>query len=126
MIFIVVGLSSRIIMNEIFARLCRLNRKLILKILIICYVYPPEVAPAGIMVRELADDLSAKGHKVTVQTGWPNHPKGKLYPGYKMKWRPKRTRWPARSPASGDVDSRQNFIAQTVRCVYVVCGQFVY
>ena len=58
-----------------------------MKILIICYVYPPEVAPAGVMVRELAEDLSAKGHQVTVQTGWPNHPQGKLYQGYKMRWR---------------------------------------
>ncbi len=58
-----------------------------MKILIICYVYPPEVAPAGIMVRELADALTDKGHQVTVQTGWPNHPQGKLFPGYQQKWR---------------------------------------
>ncbi len=58
-----------------------------MKILIICYVYPPEIAPAGVMIKELAEYLSAKGHKVTVQTGWPNHPQGKLYPGYRMRWR---------------------------------------
>jgi colanic acid biosynthesis glycosyl transferase WcaI len=39
------------------------------------------------MVNELAEDLSAKGHRVTVQTGWPNHPHGKLHPGYRMQWR---------------------------------------
>jgi len=39
------------------------------------------------MTKELAEDLSAKGHKVTVQTGWPNHPQGKLYPGYRMRLR---------------------------------------
>ncbi len=63
-----------------------MNSESVVKILIICYVYPPEVAPAGIMVKELADALVDKGHMVTVQTGWPNHPQGKLYSGYKMKW----------------------------------------
>lgn len=58
-----------------------------MKILIICYVYPPEVAPAGVMVKELAEYLTAKAHQVTVQTGWPNHPHGELYAGYAMKWR---------------------------------------
>lgn len=58
-----------------------------MKILIISYIYPPEVQGTGIMVRELSEALAAGGHQVTVQTGWPNHPQGKLYPGYKMKWR---------------------------------------
>lgn len=43
-------------------------------ILLICHVFPPEHAPAGVMVRELAEDLSAKGGRVTVLTGWPNNP----------------------------------------------------
>ena len=30
-----------------------------MNILLICYVFPPEHAPAGVMVRELAEDLSA-------------------------------------------------------------------
>lgn len=58
-----------------------------MRILLICYVYPPEPAPAGVMVRELAEDLSASGHRVTVLTGWPNHPKGVLYPGFQARWR---------------------------------------
>lgn len=58
-----------------------------MKILIICYVHPPEVAPAGVMVRELADDLAERGHDVTVLTGWPNHPYGKLFEGYRAAWR---------------------------------------
>ena len=36
------------------------------RILIICQWFPPEYAPIGIMLRELAQDLSAKGHEVTV------------------------------------------------------------
>lgn len=58
-----------------------------MNILLICYVYPPEPAPAGVMVRELAEDLSSAGHRVTILTGWPNHPKGVLYPGFKTQWR---------------------------------------
>lgn len=58
-----------------------------MNIVLICYVYPPEVAPAGVMIRELAEDLSSAGHRVTVLTGWPNHPKGVLFPGFKAQWR---------------------------------------
>lgn len=36
---------------------------------------------------ELAEDLAAAGHRVTVLTGWPNHPKGILYKGWKVRFR---------------------------------------
>jgi colanic acid biosynthesis glycosyl transferase WcaI len=39
------------------------------------------------MTRELAEDLAAAGHDVTVMTGWPNYPAGRLFPGYRRKWR---------------------------------------
>ncbi len=39
------------------------------------------------MVSELAEDLAAKGHRVTVITGWPNHPGGVLFPGWRTRWR---------------------------------------
>ena len=58
-----------------------------MRVAIICHVYPPEHAPAGIMVSELAQDLAAKGHHVTVLTGWPSHPAGVLFPGWQSKWR---------------------------------------
>ena len=58
-----------------------------MRVLLICIVYPPEIAPAGVMTRELAEDLVAAGHDVTVLTGWPNYPEGKLFEGYKMRWR---------------------------------------
>ncbi len=32
-----------------------------------------------------AKELVARGHEVTVLTGFPNYPGGKLYPGYRMK-----------------------------------------
>jgi colanic acid biosynthesis glycosyl transferase WcaI len=58
-----------------------------MNIALICHVYAPEVAPAGGMVRELAEDLVAAGHRVTVLTGWPNHPRGILYEGWRSRFR---------------------------------------
>jgi colanic acid biosynthesis glycosyl transferase WcaI len=58
-----------------------------MNIVLICHVYPPEVAPAGFMVRELAEDLTAAGHRVTVLTGWPNHPRGVLFEGWRARFR---------------------------------------
>lgn len=53
-----------------------------MRVLLICSVYPPENAPAGIMTHELAVDLIAAGHEVEVITGWPNHPSGELFHGF--------------------------------------------
>jgi colanic acid biosynthesis glycosyl transferase WcaI len=39
------------------------------------------------MTRELAEDLTRAGHAVTVLTGWPNHPRGVLYAGWKSRFR---------------------------------------
>ena len=56
------------------------------KVLIISQYYPPERSriPA-----EIAQGMKAKGHEVRVLTGYPNYPEGKLFPGYKQKWRSK-------------------------------------
>lgn len=56
-------------------------------ILLISYVYPPEHAPTGVNFSELAEDLAKSGHRVTILTGWPSHPEGKLYPGWRAKFR---------------------------------------
>jgi colanic acid biosynthesis glycosyl transferase WcaI len=58
-----------------------------MNIVLICYVYPPEVQASAMMVRELAEDLTAAGHRVTVLTGWPSHPGGLLYPGWRARFR---------------------------------------
>jgi colanic acid biosynthesis glycosyl transferase WcaI len=39
------------------------------------------------MIAELAEDLVASGHRVTVITGWPTHPRGVLAPGWQARWR---------------------------------------
>jgi colanic acid biosynthesis glycosyl transferase WcaI len=56
-----------------------------MRIVIISLVYPPEHAPAGIMVAELATELTRAGHEVTVLTGFPSHPAGRLFPGWKAR-----------------------------------------
>lgn len=48
--------------------------------------YPPEQAPIGYMIQELAEALVANDHDVTVITGFPNHPGGIVYEGYKKRW----------------------------------------
>ena len=42
--------------------------------------------PAAIMAQELAQGLARNGADVTVVTGFPNHPYGRLFPGYELKW----------------------------------------
>jgi colanic acid biosynthesis glycosyl transferase WcaI len=53
-----------------------------MKILILTQWYPPE---PGLLQQELAQTLMAHGHHVTVLTGFPNFPSGKLYPGYRVQ-----------------------------------------
>jgi len=53
------------------------------RIVLLSQWYPPE--PQSV-VSDLAETLTAEGHDVTVLTGFPNFPSGKLYPGYKLKF----------------------------------------
>jgi len=55
-----------------------------LNIYIISQWYYPE--PDG-RVSALAEALSSKGHDVVVITAFPNYPQGKVYDGYRVKWR---------------------------------------
>ena len=59
-----------------------MNRRLT----IVTQWYPPEQAPFGRMMQELATDLVAKGWDVTVITGFPNHPGGEVFGGYHKRW----------------------------------------
>lgn len=58
-----------------------------MRVLLVVHVFPPEHAPAGIMVRELAEDLVREGHAVTVLAGYPNHPRGVLPSGWTVRFR---------------------------------------
>lgn len=60
-----------------------------MRIVLLTQWYPPEQAPIGYMMRELAQALLSRGHEVTVITGFPNHPGGRVFGGYRVKWRKK-------------------------------------
>lgn len=55
-----------------------------MKVLIVTQYYPPEKA---VISPAIARGLKEKGHEVRVLTGYPNYPQGKIFPGYKQKWR---------------------------------------
>ena len=53
-----------------------------MRILILTQWYPPEPQK---LQSDLAQTLQSLGHDVTVLTGFPNWPSGKLFPGYRLK-----------------------------------------
>ncbi|ROT29753.1 glycosyltransferase family 4 protein [Micromonospora sp. HM5-17] len=55
-----------------------------MRIGVISYWFPPEPA---FIPGCLAEELAARGHEVRVLTGFPNHPTGRIYPGYRQRWR---------------------------------------
>lgn len=78
-----------------------------LRVFLIGYIYPPEVQSMGVMLQELAEDLARAGHDVTVVTGWPNHPAGVLFPGWKKQF-------------CRVEDTPEGF--RLVRCLHAICG----
>lgn len=54
-----------------------------MRILILSQWYAPE---PQVRVTPLAEALASRGHDVTVVTGFPNAPSGKIYPGYRLTW----------------------------------------
>ena len=56
-----------------------------MNILYICQYFPPEMGAPAARVSELARYWGKTGHKVTVLTGFPNHPTGDVYPEYREK-----------------------------------------
>lgn len=54
-----------------------------MKILFLAQCYAPEEVSAAIFITELATDLAARGHRVTVVTGAPNYPQGRVFDGYR-------------------------------------------
>ena len=56
------------------------------RLTIVSQWYPPEQAPFGRMMHELATSLAGAGWDVTVITAFPNHPSGVVQAGYTKKW----------------------------------------
>lgn len=64
------------------------DQKLIpMRILFLTDNFPPEVNAPANRTYEHCMEWVKSGHEVTVITCAPNFPKGKVYPGYKNKWR---------------------------------------
>jgi glycosyltransferase involved in cell wall biosynthesis len=57
-----------------------------LKILYISQQFAPEMGAPSVRVRELATHWVAMGHRVTVLTAFPNHPTGRIFPGYRRRY----------------------------------------
>jgi colanic acid biosynthesis glycosyl transferase WcaI len=57
-----------------------------MKVLITAKVFPPEMPAAAVMTRELAQEIGRHGGQVTVVTGYPHHPGGRLFPGFRKRW----------------------------------------
>lgn len=59
-----------------------------MRILYVSQYFPPEMGAPSARVSELARHWAAAGHDVTVLTGFPNHPTGRVASGYRAKiWR---------------------------------------
>ncbi len=56
-----------------------------MNILFLCHYFPPEVNAPASRTFEHCREWVRQGHKVTVITCVPNHPRGEVYPGYKNR-----------------------------------------
>jgi len=54
-----------------------------MKILFMAQCYAPEDVSAAVLITELAADLANRGHRVSVVTGAPNYPLGRVFKGYR-------------------------------------------
>lgn len=57
-----------------------------MKVILLTQYFPPEPAPIGHMLYDLASGLVQRGHDVTIITGFPNHPSGVVFEGYRKRW----------------------------------------
>jgi colanic acid biosynthesis glycosyl transferase WcaI len=60
-----------------------------MRIVFITQWFDPE--PGAIRGLPLAKWMQARGHEVSVITGFPNYPGGKVYPGYRVRWKQRET-----------------------------------
>lgn len=81
-------------------------------------VYPPEIHPTAVMVRELAEHLAGNGWEVTVCAGLPHHPMGRLMEGWRWRlWQRSR---------EGDVEVlRVGHLVHSSRAIPVRAGVYV-
>lgn len=56
-----------------------------MRILILAQCYAPENVSAAVLITELAVDLAKRGHQVSVVTGAPSYPYGRVFEGYRNR-----------------------------------------
>ena len=54
-----------------------------MRILFMAQCYAPEDVSAAVLITELAVDIVERGHQVTIVTGAPNYPQGRVFKGYR-------------------------------------------
>ncbi|MDR1012567.1 MAG: glycosyltransferase family 4 protein [Coxiellaceae bacterium] len=57
-----------------------------MRILLLTQIFDPEPTFKGMVFAKALQDA---GHEIEIITGFPNYPGGKIYTGYKLKWRQK-------------------------------------
>jgi colanic acid biosynthesis glycosyl transferase WcaI len=57
-----------------------------IRVAFVSCLFPPEPEPSSVMAHQLARELKARGHDVTMIVPYPNRPKGILYDGYKREF----------------------------------------
>ena len=59
-----------------------------MRILYLTQYFAPEMGAPSVRVHQLARHWAERGHEVTVLTGFPNHPTGRVHPDYRRRiWR---------------------------------------
>lgn len=54
-----------------------------MKVLFITQYFPPETEIGGIRISEIGGYLTEQDHEITVLTGFPNYPSGRIFTQYK-------------------------------------------
>lgn len=67
-------------------RVVRVDGHYDMRLLLLSHYYPPEMGGCGSRMHGLAKWLVRSGHEVTVITGFPNYPAGKIDKQYRGKW----------------------------------------
>jgi len=57
-----------------------------MRVMIVAQYFWPETVGAGVWLHELAGDLAARGHDVTMVTALPNYPHGRIFPSYRGRF----------------------------------------
>lgn len=96
-----------------------------MKILFLSHYFPPEVNAPANRTHEHCRRWVADGHQVTVVTGVPNHPRGRIFEGYRNRWYQEETidgirvvrTWMYLTPNSGFLRRVANYLLFAVTAV---------